>query len=84
VLAGVAGFVYAVSFVVLRNDLLSALFLLLGGLLSSSVLVALFGRLRGAEPGFALWGLVLGLAGALGAVIHGGYDLAMPSTHPPR
>lgn len=28
------------------------------------------------EAGFALFGLGLGLAGALGAAIHGGYDLA--------
>jgi hypothetical protein len=74
--AGVAGFLYAVAFILLRNDLLSALFLLLTGLLSTTALVAVYRRLRSTDADFALWGLLLGLAGALGATIHGGYDLA--------
>jgi hypothetical protein len=86
--AGIVGFLYAVSFVLLQSVLLSALFLTLGGLLGSAVMVGLFGRLRGAEPGAALWGLVLGAAGTLGSVAHGGYDLAnainVPDTIPPN
>ncbi|HZQ98279.1 MAG TPA: hypothetical protein VFC93_05620 [Chloroflexota bacterium] len=86
--AGIVGFLYAVSFVVLQSVPLSALFLTLGGLLGSAVMVGLFGRLRGAEPGAALWGLVLGTAGTLGSVAHGGYDLAnainVPDTIPPN
>jgi hypothetical protein len=74
--AGVAGFLYAVAFILLRNDLLSALFLLVTGLLSTTALVAVYRRLRSTDADFALWGLLLGLAGALGATIHGGYDLA--------
>ena len=81
-LASVVGFLYALSFVVLRSDVVTALSLLLGGLLSSSALVALYGRLRGTDAGYALWGVLLGLVGDGGAVIHGGYDLAN-ALHPP-
>ena len=74
--AGLAGFLYAVAFILLRNDLLSALFLLLTGFLSTAALVAVYHRLRSTDADFALWGLLLGIVGALGATIHGGYDLA--------
>jgi hypothetical protein len=74
--AGVAGFLYAVAFIVLRSDLLSALFLLLTGILSTAALVAVYRRLRATDADFALWALLLGFIGALGAAIHGGYDLA--------
>ena len=47
-----------------------------GGLLSAPALLGLYLRLRGTESGFALFALGLGLAGALGAAVHGGYDLA--------
>ena len=82
ILAGVSGFIYSVSFIVIARSapatggLLSALFLALGGLLSVGALVGLYQRLHAAEPGFALLALGLGLAGALGAAVHGGYDLA--------
>jgi hypothetical protein len=81
ILAGLTGFLYSVAFVVISRSspelggLLSALFLLVSGLLSSLALVGVYGRVRQAEPGFALWAVVLALAGALGAAIHGGYDL---------
>jgi hypothetical protein len=82
VLAGVSGFLYSVSFIVLQNDLLSALFLLLGGLFSLAALTGLYQRLRGVESGFALLALFLTLSAALGSAIHGGYDLAN-ALHPP-
>src|SRR5919106_4063894 len=82
ILAGVSGFLYSISFIVLRNDLLSALFLMLGGLFSTSALAALYQRLRGTENGFALLGLLLSLSAVLGSAIHGGYDLAN-ALHPP-
>ncbi|MBI4493775.1 MAG: hypothetical protein HY690_13365 [Chloroflexi bacterium] len=81
-LAGVAGFLYSVAFIIIARSapdlggLLSALFLMLGGLLSTAALVAVYQRLREIDAAFALWGLVLGLVGALGSAIHGGYDLA--------
>jgi hypothetical protein len=82
VLAGISGFLYSLSFIVLQNDLLSALFLMLGGLFSTAALTALYQRLHGTESGFALLGLLLSLTGVLGAAIHGGYDLAN-ALHPP-
>jgi len=80
--AGISGFLYSVAFIVLQNNLLSALFLLLGGLFSTAALTALYQRLRRTESGFALLGLLLALSAALGSAIHGGYDLAN-ALHPP-
>jgi hypothetical protein len=77
-----AGVGYAVAFVVLDSTLGSGLFLLLGGLLVVPVLVATYERLRATEPGAAMCALLLGVAGALGATVHGGYDLAN-ALHPP-
>ena len=75
VAAVVASLVYTVAFVVLKNDLLAAVGLLTGGLLSAAALFAVFERVRGAGP-LATLGLVLGLAGTMGAALHGAYDLA--------
>ncbi len=80
--AGIAGFLYALSFIILRNVLLSALFLTVVGFVTTAVVVALYYRVRLPDPGFALWGLILGLVGAVGSAIHGGYDLAN-SINPP-
>jgi hypothetical protein len=33
-------------------------------------------RVRATDPSFALWALLLGLAGSIGSAVHGGYDLA--------
>jgi hypothetical protein len=82
ILAGLSGFLYSISFIVLQSDLLSALFLMLGGLFSTSVLTALYQRLRGTESGFALLAFLLSLSAVLGSAIHGGYDLAN-AIHPP-
>jgi len=79
----VAGFLYAIAFLVLQNDLLSGLFLMLGGLLSTAVLAAVYDRLRETDATFALWALLLGIAGALGSADHGGYDLANAINPPP-
>lgn len=81
-LAGVGGLCYSISFVILSRSapdasaLLSPLFLLLGGLLTSAVLPGLYNRLRETEATFALWATLLGVVAALGSAIHGGYDLA--------
>ena len=87
ILAGSAGLLYAVSFLVVARvapeagRLWSALFLMLGGLLATGALVALYDRLRAAGEAAALWALLLGIAGVMGAAIHGGYDLAA-AVHP--
>jgi len=75
-LTGIVGFLYSISFVFLKNGLLLALFLMLGGLLATVALTTLYSRVRAAEATLASWAWVLGIAGALGAAIHGGYDLA--------
>jgi hypothetical protein len=72
----VAGLIYAVAFVLLADPLLSSLFLLLGGVLATPVLIAVGYRLTELHPVAARWGTMLALAGALGSAIHGGYDLA--------
>ncbi len=82
ILTGLAGFLYAVAFIVVaRSDpalggLLSALFLTLIGLFSSAVMIALYNRLRETDQYFALWALLLGVVSALATAAHGGYDLA--------
>ena len=90
ILTGIVGILYSFSFVVLvvggkapeLGVLLSSLFLMLGGLLSSAALVAVFNRVCETDPAPAIWGMLLALIGALGSVIHGGYDLAN-AIHPP-
>jgi hypothetical protein len=90
IIAGIGGPLYSVAFVILyvfgvAPDLgftLASLFLLLGGLLSVVVLIALYFNLREVEPAYAVLGLVLGVAGALGGAAHGAYDLAN-QLHPP-
>jgi len=86
ILAGVIGFLYSLSFVLIRNDILTGFCLMAGGLLTTVVMVALYERLRETDPALALLGLVFGVIGALGAAAHGGYDLANainpPSSNP--
>lgn len=77
-----AGVGYAIAFVLLDSTLGSGAFLLLGGLLAVPVLVAAYERVRATDQGVALCALLLGVAGALGATVHGGYDLAN-ALHPP-
>jgi hypothetical protein len=88
VLAGVVGLLYSVSFVVVARAApgvgggLAAAFLLLGALLGSAALIGLYRAFAEAGGGLATWALALGLAGALAAATHGGYDLAN-AFHPP-
>ena len=76
VLAGALTLVYSISFILLVNEALSSLSLLASGLLATAVLVGLYELTRHTEASFALLGLLLGLAGGIGAALHGGYDLA--------
>ena len=76
ILAGIVGFLYAISFIILHNVLLSSLFLLLAGLLFTAILPAVYRRLVETDAAFALWAFLLSSVGALGTFIHGGYDLA--------
>jgi hypothetical protein len=82
VLTGAATFVYSVAFVILRSVPLQSVCLMLAGLLGTAALVAVYARLRETDASFALWAVFLGLTGAIGSAIHGGYDLANV-LHPP-
>jgi hypothetical protein len=81
--AAVTGVAYSAAFVAVVKDVggrsmvgLSSFFLLVGGLLAVGAALGLYSRLREIDPGFALLALVLGLAGGIGASIHGAFDLA--------
>ena len=76
VLVGALTLLYSISFIILVNEPLSSFCLLANGLLATAVLVALYERLRSTDGSFALWALLLGLAGSIGSTLHGGYDLA--------
>jgi hypothetical protein len=76
ILAAAFTLLYSISFIILVNEPLSSFCLLANGLLGTAVLVAVYERVRGTDASFALWALLLGLAGSIGAALHGGYDLA--------
>ena len=77
-----AGLAYSVAFVILKDPLLASLFLMLGGLLATPVLIGLTGLLSRPIPISALLAIMLAFAAALGTAVHGGYDLAN-RLHPP-
>jgi hypothetical protein len=76
IVAGIVGFLYAVSFVVLQDQLLYSLFLTLLGMFAFAALIAVYYRVRDTDAAYALLALLFGLVGAAGTAIHGGYDLA--------
>src|SRR5919198_2152985 len=77
-IAGAGGLAYAIAFATIlrgagtRAQAASALFLLLGGVLTTAVLVAVYRRLRMTSPSFAAWGFVVGIVAAFGSGVHGG------------
>jgi hypothetical protein len=81
-LVAIGGVAYSILFVIAVKggsraaDTASWTLLLIGGILSSAVLVGLYQLLRETDAGFAMWGLLLGFVGAAGSVIHGGFQLA--------
>ena len=82
--AGAAGVLYAIAFLVQRSALLSGLWLLIGAVASLIVLVALYRRLAMVDGEFARLALALSGIGAVGALVHGGYDLANAINPPPE
>ncbi len=58
------------------------LLLMFGGFVVTAVLIALFPRLRETDTGFAMWAVLLGIAGAVGSGLHGGFDLAVQAKNP--
>lgn len=87
---GIGGIVYSVAFLggVVEGWFpqvgvtVASLTLMVGGLLSVLVLVALYRRLVASAAAVGLLGLMLVAVGATGAMVHGGYDLAN-SVHAP-
>jgi hypothetical protein len=73
---------YSASFLVVRPDdpdvggTAASAFLLAGGLLAIPVLLALYGLVKQRAPELALLATTLGVVAAVGAAVHGGYDLA--------
>lgn len=90
ILAGIGGFIYSLAFIVgvvleKAPDLgrsVSSAALAIGGLLTAVVAVALFRRARETSASGALVAVAFALFGAIGATIHGAYDLANV-LHPP-
>ena len=86
--AGIIAFLYSVAFVIVSRAapdagrFLAPLLLMLGGIVAVPALTAVYERLRETDPGYALVGLLLGAAGAIGSAIHGAFDLAN-ALHPP-
>lgn len=83
---GLGALVYAILFITIveGNTETEPWFaiLMVGALTTVPVMVALYFKLRAFDEAAALTVLVLGLFGALGGVIHGGYELAALVTPP--
>ncbi|HEY7527495.1 MAG TPA: hypothetical protein VIA82_11755 [Candidatus Limnocylindria bacterium] len=88
--AGIGGIVYSIAFLggvvagwaPQLGIVVASVALMIGALLSIAVLLAVFRRLAGDDAAVGLFGLVLVVIGAAGAMAHGGYDLAN-AIHPP-
>jgi hypothetical protein len=83
---GISSVLYAVFFLLVSgtlHDYVPSLLLVVGGLLATGVLTAVYARVRSADPSFALWALGLGVLGQVGAAIHGMYGLASVIDHAP-
>ncbi|HEY7781639.1 MAG TPA: hypothetical protein VIC85_15640 [Ktedonobacterales bacterium] len=84
-ITGVSSVLYAVFFLLVKGQphaVLPPLLLAIGGFFATAVTVAVYNRVRDADPIFALWALGLGLIGQLGATIHGVYGLALLNPAP--
>lgn len=89
IMVAIGALAYAAVFIAIvegaGSDALAVWFalLLLGGVATVPVFVALYRRLAPTDPGVALTAFLLGLGGALGGVLHGSYNLAIQITPPP-
>ena len=82
--AGLCGLLYLVAFFVLHNSSarLPSLLLLVSGIAATALLIGLYHRVASIDAGFAIWGSLLAVTGALGGAIHGAFDLS-GDLHPP-
>ena len=84
----IGGIAYSLSFVIFLGNgsntaaTLADLFLMVGGFAVTAVLIAVFRRLRETDAAFALWAVLLGILGAAGSGLHGGFDLAVQVKNP--
>lgn len=84
----IGGFAYSLSFVIFLHNgsntaaTLADLLLMFGGFVVTAVLIAVFRRIQETDVGFALWAVLLGIAGAVGSALHGGFDLAVQARNP--
>ena len=74
--AAIGGILYGFFFVIVGNVGVAAALLMIGGLLSSFVLVALSSSVSDVNEPIARWALLIGVVGSMLSVTHGGYDLA--------
>jgi hypothetical protein len=80
ILVGVLSLLYAVFYLVISRQAetlgLLGSWLILGasGIFSSAAYVALYRHLRNEDEGFALWGMILGVAASFATLLHGGYE----------
>lgn len=81
-LTGIFALLYAYFFLVAQDVLLYSLFLFLFGLFAIKVMVALYNHLEKEDVYLARVALALGIIGAAGAAVHGGYDLANAINQP--
>lgn len=79
---GISSVLYAVAFLILKQNGLASFLLGLGGFTGIFSIAALYNRVREADSGFALLALLLGAAAGLGTALHGIYNLALVITPP--
>lgn len=80
--AAVGGILYGIFFVLLGNVGVASALLMLGGLLSSVIIVALGTTLLDVNEPVARWAIIVGVVGSILSLVHGGFDLANV-IHPP-
>jgi hypothetical protein len=88
IVGGICVLCYSISLVILSVSLhigaaglrLASIFLILGSLVLTLAWVAIYARLRETDALFALWALIVGMAGHFGSLAFGGYDLAASVT----
>jgi hypothetical protein len=80
IVTGVSSLLYAAFFLLTKGQLYTYLppfFLALGGFLALPLALAVYSRVRDADPRFALYALLLSTVGNLAAAVHGVYGLAL-------
>ena len=80
ILVGLLSILYAIFFLVIApraenvGVLGSWVILAVSGIFSSAAYVSLYGRVKNAGKGAALWALLLGVLASFATLIHGGYE----------